>query len=224
MPPPLARIARSGTVLLGLLGIAAIGLGLASCSSTSSYEILSFFFDGVPNPNAPPEPEPKEPARDPRRAEAAQPRPTPAVVHRPVREKRCSECHGTRRGGSIFMGQPRMLGSDSQLCFQCHQLAEREYQHAPAVAGLCTRCHHPHQSEHPRLLLEAKVADLCRACHSAETFATQQEHEARADRDCHSCHDPHASNARYFLLQGHEDEKTRQREPSVQLRPEEAAK
>ena len=94
---PLAGRSRRTIVLLLLL------LGLAACSSMQSFEFLSRFVDGVPDPN--------DPAN-----QAAEPKPAPLVavksgppkyLHRPYAENKCAKCHASR------IGKPNTQGSNA---------------------------------------------------------------------------------------------------------------
>ena len=89
-----------------------------------------------------------------------------------------------------------------QLCVSCHKASEQAYHHAPALLGDCSRCHHPHLSRHEHLLLQPRARDLCVTCHDAATMVTDALHAGFGDRDCTSCHDPHASDTRAFLKPG----------------------
>src|SRR3954463_6769787 len=66
----------------------------AGCSTEKRYKVLSFFFDGVPNPNAPAAGTGDEFAAE--RADGAV-RPV-AYVHKPYAQNKCNECHGNATG------------------------------------------------------------------------------------------------------------------------------
>ena len=203
-----------------LLALLAAGAALAACSVEENYRVLSFFFDGVPDPDAPvPELELRPVAVDP--AEFARMTPeeragllgrrikAPTVYfHKPVAERRCEECHAIERVGgntSFPSGVPTLVVPLNQLCFRCHDDKRgKRYVHGPVASGLCTVCHHPHQSSNPFLLRAAVQADLCEQCHVGELFWTREQHAQYGDTACSACHDPHTSE-RAMLLRPEEE-------------------
>ena len=104
----------------------------SGCSVTpQNYKVLSFFFDGVPDPSVPPG------AIGVRRGPDG--KPTFVVVHKPYAEERCDECHRTKY---------RPSKNDSSICLKCHAPVQTQYQrmHGPVVATACLWCHSPHES------------------------------------------------------------------------------
>ncbi|MBL8732668.1 MAG: hypothetical protein JNN13_09900 [Planctomycetes bacterium] len=184
---------------------------LAACSATTRYQVLSFFFDGVPDPNAPVSTE-QLITPVPERFVYQPPQPDPATLpkmHRPYADRKCDACHKSsmdrkqRDPTSFNVADAAALRMPvEQLCRSCHPLTEQPYQHAPALMGECVRCHQPHASTNSHLLLTPKVRGLCVPCHTAEMMTSEAQHAGYADRDCCECHDPHAADARAFLKAG----------------------
>lgn len=123
------------------------------------------------------------------------------VMHLPVREGRCLECHDPH--GS---DHPRSLLADPKkdLCLRCHKqdFASMKFQHGPVAVGACVVCHRPHASKFPGLLAQ-DARTLCQTCHAeVQTEAGPGVHiHAAVEQGCVHCHDPHASNHRFQLRQ-----------------------
>lgn len=193
-------------LLAGAVGVAGTSL-LLSCSAERDYRTLSFFFDGVPDPNAPPVPAPGD-AR--RRHEAArqqrvegQPELPESSSHEPFVNHLCSECHiipeTTEARPSWIMGKPKLRYPVEELCARCHEPPQATYIHGPVAMRRCDLCHTPHESRYPHLLKLESTNETCISCHSGETFITQDAHEDLGPMECTTCHDPHASNYPHFL-------------------------
>lgn len=221
-------LAPGGAMVAGgrVLGLLLVGALLAGgCTAERRYRTLSFFFDGVPDPNAPVEeaaaPEPTAPqvalVRPEREPEVA-----PGTVHPPFAERLCDACHTFESESrsknilSVPIGQgvtraqdQRMLAEPvEQLCFECHDDMSPEkadpgtYTHGPVAAGACVFCHNPHSSPNASLLRAASPRLLCLKCHQAQDLAANELHpplEDLGDEDCTSCHNPHRSSSRYLL-------------------------
>ena len=102
------------------------------CSVERNYELLSFFFDGVPNPNALPI---LAASGDPATIRAS----ATYSAHTPYLEGECATCHG--QGFT-------MRGIDVGVCLDCHAEVpdEHRYMHGPVAVGACLVCHVPHES------------------------------------------------------------------------------
>lgn len=174
------------------------------CSIERHYDILVFFFDGVPDPDAPPG---TPAARDGRRT---------AVVyysHEPYAQANCDACHAT------FSPRLRALESSS-MCLSCHGEAptEHPHMHGPVASVSCLWCHAPHESP-IRPLLRTASPQMCLQCHGFEFLTIP--HPILKDeltRDCLECHSGHGGQHRYFLHEHADpaqapDESTGQDEP-----------
>ena len=187
---------------LVLLCSAAV-LACAHCTTEQKYQVLSFLFDGVPDPRAKNvviedagESEPElvvEP-----------PKPVVAVFkHKPyeaaLRERKgpegCGVCHGRSTLGMRVMPKPRTL------CRKCHTgfNEEAKYWHGPVAAWACGRCHSAHQSAN-KALLHKPAAELCATCHDVTAAIFISSNDAHASQeDCTRCHDPHGAADRFLL-------------------------
>ncbi len=179
--------------------IAALLIGLAfliSACSSSNYDILSFFFDGVPNPNKQ-EIEIKnnnlDSSKVKMREDILKSANSKLVFHGPYRAKLCSDCHNVDQGFKLIKKQPK-------LCYQCHDNFQKEakFIHGPVAAGYCTKCHHPHRSKNKNLLLETGQK-LCFKCHTENDIKADEDHPDIEGENCVDCHDPHGNDEQYFL-------------------------
>lgn len=183
-------------LLAALAGV--LALGVVACSPMTRYQVLSFFFDGVPPP--PGMVVEKPPTEEPRRTsafaaglralreEATPPEAPPRIVsvHEPYQERNCQQCHDMTHAG---MKDP---ARDASLCDRCHidQRKEEGWDHGPINLGTCVPCHVPHASVYPSLLY-TPVPDLCLDCHVDVTRESREEHDVPNFPNCVECHDPH---------------------------------
>lgn len=177
---------------------------MAACSVEENYPTLSFFFDGVPDPNAPaddgtaPGQLLSEAVAAARAASLARTVPVLDISHhRPVRDRRCHECHlieDPRGRSGLNIGMPTLVAPIEELCLRCHDFSDRRYVHGPVANGLCVRCHLAHQSIHPHLLRTDDIPSLCSSCHIDELFVTKDLHATFGEERCTACHNPHASD------------------------------
>ncbi|MHC4448399.1 MAG: cytochrome c3 family protein, partial [Planctomycetota bacterium] len=173
-------------------GIAAAALW-AGCSVEKHYALLSFFFDGVPDPSA-------ADARTAAGGGGGGSVSAAAVsAHSAYAKRRCADCHGgDARFGLFASGFTRL---DATVCMGCHGdvLEEHPRIHGPVASGECLWCHKPHESRQPHLLTRAPP-DLCLGCHGFEVEAAPRtpSHEDLG-ADCLRCHHGHGGEERYFL-------------------------
>lgn len=114
--------------------------------------------------------------------------------HGPYMQKKCDICHESENY-SLSLASRLRLPKDL-ICTQCHDpemMFKGAYRHGPANAGHCFKCHSPHRSKLPRLLL-ASGYDLCGRCHTEATVKGMDQHRAENGDDCYSCHNPHAAD------------------------------
>ncbi len=164
-------------------GAAAVFGPWSGCTVTrENYKTLSFFFDGVPDPDAP------VPGSGPGIAG------TPAVVilHAPYAAENCDACHKTRY---------RPTRNDSTICFECHAGIRSAYprMHGPVAAGACLWCHSPHESAYPALFRDADRR-VCAQCHTPDLLSSTRV-PAHADpaRACLECHSGHGGHEPFML-------------------------
>lgn len=167
-------------------------LNLLACSPTSTYNIRSFFFDGVPNPNV------KISIQDGTSVVEQVVDSTIIFnlsdeIHPPYKERACSECHS-----KAYMGVPKM--KQPELCYQCHDdfNSSRSFLHGPVDSGNCTQCHHPHKSKIEKLLIR-NGRDLCLKCHDKDKIVNNRVHTNIAAKNCMECHDPHGGENNMYL-------------------------
>jgi predicted CXXCH cytochrome family protein len=182
-----------------------IGIGMtvlmfaAACSVQDHFRTLSFFFDGVPSPEAVRQAalvdSLKAAAKDTSAILAKTATPT-SFVHQPYLEKKCDECHNT---GSMGSQKQLMPG----LCYQCHTDFGTQYtfEHGPSAGGYCTQCHHPHQSKEEKLLVRTGNG-LCLQCHDTLLVVENPFHKISGETNCITCHNPHGSNNRFLMQPG----------------------
>ena len=167
---------------------------VAGCSVEKNHELLSFFFDGVPEPGT------GVPGAAGAAGTGGRPAPRPIVSsHSAFRERRCEDCHGETGGfGLVVTGFSDL---DATVCRNCHGQVLEQYprMHGPVAAQECLWCHWPHESTNPYLLAQAPP-DLCLGCHGFELRGLPQPPEhADLGRDCLDCHRGHGGPQRYFL-------------------------
>jgi predicted CXXCH cytochrome family protein len=175
----------------GVVWLCAIAASLlwAGCSIEKNYKTLSFFFDGVPDPEA--------------RARVAAAggitediRKSPTYsIHKPFATEACKECHSDRF---------QLTTQDSSICLKCHedQTSKLPKMHGPVAAAACLWCHSPHESAQAHLL-KAPARQVCSQCHEAALLNSVRV-PAHADpkQSCLDCHNGHGGTATFFLREG----------------------
>jgi len=176
----------------GLYLAATVLLSINGCETPEKrYRVMSFFFDGVPNPYAPKvAAKPGEDEDNP----AARGKITRVIVHKPYDEGRCDACHGAAKEFSEFT----KMGSD--VCLQCHrkELNKFPIMHGPVSAGECLLCHVPHESQYPHLMKEP-APDLCIRCHLPELLPEKPEEHQTLAVSCLDCHFGHGGTKHGLL-------------------------
>ncbi len=218
-PNPFKLLSR-GPLLLA----ACLSLG---CGAVTRYQILTFFFDGVP----PPADGGKSPGHgggiEGPGMSQHQALPPSFSLHKPFAEKTCDKCHAglrrekrpTRSGISALPETPRLVAPLDKLCLRCHKQPTAKYVHGPVALGRCETCHFPHRSPYPHLLRKSKSRDLCAICHSPDLFVSAALHEKKgwASKECTSCHDPHESNKPYLIRASGEKKKKKSPKENLKL-------
>ena len=186
--PGRRRRARRRRTRLIILALVLVPTALAAgCSIEEHYELLTFFFDGVPDPNAP--------VASPGAPGGVRVPGAVYYTHQPYEEEACAECHQASRRLMLTRVEPT-------VCLKCHPDVPAQYpnMHGPVVANACLWCHAPHEST-IQPLLDAPAPELCLQCHGLEMMTLPQppEHED-LERDCLECHRAHGGEDPYFLL------------------------
>ena len=154
------------------------------CEGKAAYQVLSFFFDGVPPPGGP-----KQEVDKAGKKVAAQVQST-YREHGPYAARMCNGCHDR--------GSNKLLLPIEELCFQCHTLnIKKKYIHGPLASGGCKICHAPHGSNYPFLLI-SEPKEFCLHCHSRKDILMRDVHR-ETDEQCTVCHDAHSSDNAYLL-------------------------
>jgi predicted CXXCH cytochrome family protein len=188
---------RSILVLAGILL-------LCACTPEKKYRVLSFFFDGVPNPSiegkltnnaSEVEKRVKSEAGDvARRAQLAKGEADKEVYksqHPPYVKRKCASCHDKT-------SRNMLTTSKVKLCFSCHPRSKFQgpYVHGPVAGGACLMCHLPHNSKLPALLSKP-MPELCLQCHEKACFPAREHTDGVTD--CLKCHLPHVGKDPMFL-------------------------
>ena len=161
-------------------------LQLIGCTDPQKrYQVLSFFFDGVPDPNAPKKQSSKHGASGGR-----------TVVHKPFADNLCNSCH--QNSTDIFArAQVR-----EDVCLNCHSNVPTQYavMHGPVVNNACQMCHSPHSSALPHLLKQPAPA-LCAQCHDADAMLVMHKRQPiDPKQSCIDCHSGHGGSNHQLLL------------------------
>lgn len=178
---------------LVLAGVPCAGLVIAAwmgCSIEKNYATLSFFFDGVPNPEA------KARASAASGVTANMRSSATYTLHKPFAGDQCIECHES---------QLKITSRDSGICLKCHKDEPTRYprMHGPVAAGACLWCHAPHESAEAHLLRKP-AREVCAQCHDRTLLSSEfvPEHAGDSDRSCLDCHSGHGGPASMFLKEG----------------------
>lgn len=167
---------------------------LEGCSPSGRYKVLSFFFDGVPNPTAISE-QPVQAAADTTLNQiSAREGAIPEIFsHTPYKEKKCESCHSKNSSNELIKTLPG-------LCISCHRDFESKYKvlHGPVASGYCLECHTPHTSGNAGLLIR-KGQNLCLNCHNSKAIFKNKIHEGTGKRNCGECHNPHGGEDQFLL-------------------------
>jgi predicted CXXCH cytochrome family protein len=167
---------------------------ISSCSSQSSYKVLSTIFDGVPDPESINSKSIDSIKKTNPKSELTNPeiQITSGSVHPPFKERACNKCH---KGGG-----PGQLKIMPELCYSCHKdfAAQGTFVHGPINGGYCNECHVPHNSKFEKLLLN-DGQDLCFKCHSKEDVLSNEKHSKIDSTKCWKCHNPHVEKNKYML-------------------------
>lgn len=181
-----------GSILVCCLGVA--------CAAGTRYQVLSFFFDGVPVPgedrlaeaaSEEAQEAPEEPGEEKRRRRRA--RVDPIKLHPPYKRYECGRCHSMTN---------RLIGNTPQegLCKQCHEdiPGDLRYVHGPVAVSDCLFCHHHHGDRYPKQLRDEPTA-ICLRCHNRSDLTEGSHHDQQTGETCIDCHHGHGLDNRFFL-------------------------
>jgi predicted CXXCH cytochrome family protein len=181
-PRPRRWCAVAGCVVLCSLAL--------SCSVRNNYKTLTFFFDGVPNPNAPVLVATNSGGLKSNTGELI---PSKMYRHKPFNDGKCNECH---------LDKKHLVTTKAELCVRCHAPTVKQYptMHAPVAIGQCLWCHEPHESDSPKLL-KTTAPDLCLQCHDPALLpADVRPHLSPEQANCLYCHTGHGGAKPSMLL------------------------
>jgi predicted CXXCH cytochrome family protein len=173
--------------LLSLLTLLAIGCSV----NKSNYKTLCFFFDGVPDPDAPVVATTNSSSGP--TSNNGLLTPVKLYRHQPYADGKCQECHTADK--------KQLVSLKADLCVKCHQPATTQYpnMHAPVALGQCLWCHEPHESDSPRLL-KTTAPDLCLQCHDQNLLPTNIPAHQSVTANCLDCHVGHGGSKPSLLL------------------------
>lgn len=184
---------------LGLSTIILVfGVVLLSCTPQKRYSVLSFFFDGVPDPEG--YINDSTNGFDERKTTSFNLAITSenrniTYFHVPYKEQQCNECHSDINFTELKSDMP-------SLCYQCHTNYSEKYVdlHGPVEGGFCTSCHNPHKANQ-KSFLRKNINDICYQCHDKDLITSLDYHSVVEGFTCVECHDPHGGGS-MFLKEG----------------------
>ena len=175
------RVAGISCVVAGFFALVLVG-----CSSTPQerYRVLSFFFDGVPDPDA---------AKKVAAKQASSGRIT--YIHKPYQDNQCNSCH--LNTSDIFA----RAQVPQNVCLNCHSNVATQHavMHGPVVNNECMMCHSPHSSAVPHLLKQPAPA-VCTQCHEPDVLKVMHRPPFDPTTSCVSCHSGHGGTDHRLLV------------------------
>jgi predicted CXXCH cytochrome family protein len=177
-----------------LLMFLLMGVVLHSCVTKSNYRALSYFFDGVPNPDSTSVQKLDISAViDPGNTNIVINTQSSGSVHPPYADRDCSMCHDRDKQNKLISNMP-------DICYMCHDNFSdgNKTVHGPVAGGNCTQCHDPHKSKYKKMLLD-NSQELCFKCHQKEDVMNNLIHSDIDSMVCWNCHDPHSSTDKLLL-------------------------
>jgi predicted CXXCH cytochrome family protein len=184
-------------IVISIISFAFLLLFVMCCDSEKHYKTLSYFFDGVPSPDGEVSDSNTSEPQNTRRKR-------PEIVwyvHEPYKVRPC-KCHGKDITRRSFYRQVESTLKVPELCYECHtdySKSSANYVHGPVAVGYCLfRCHSPHQSKIPGLLLKP-IPELCYDCHDVQAIEEISAHSAETLPGCIDCHQPHESSIKGLL-------------------------
>ncbi len=221
---------RKASVLVTIVLTGIWILTVIGCDRRAKYKVLTFFFTGVPpleeKRQAAVETEEEKTLKAAKIKEEMVAAKQSIFSHPLFFSRQCEACHKASAGFSIpgqkeegdpifrkggGMPGPLVLPI-KEICIKCHEhLSEsnaRENQlwiHAPVGKGECNKCHDPHQSTNPGILIEPPEK-LCIQCHR-EYLAENISEYHNGPKECLSCHTPHIGKDKSMLVKDYKEGK-----------------
>ena len=198
--------------MIMFVSITVLLIFVTGCDKYTKYKVTTFFFTGVPPLE---KNESLLSVENTARAEEETVviRETWASTHGPYGAGQCYQCHKIKAGqkemakGAFpnLQSLPKeLLKPKNEICIECHTTKSVEsaftrdlWIHGPVSAGMCTTCHHHHQSAFPYLLLKKTSKELCSQCHIDGSITKIEEH--LQDEECSLCHNAHLGKNRFLL-------------------------
>ncbi|HWB55272.1 MAG TPA: cytochrome c3 family protein [Tepidisphaeraceae bacterium] len=190
---PSVQLRKGGPAKVALLIVCGLFLLLlGSCQEKRDYKVLSFFFDGVPDPYARPIDQTKATVHFVT-ARPLEQLPRLAYQHKPFALHQCDQCH------TADHKQLTKLDS-TDLCVKCHTNTTHEFtvMHGPVSNGLCLWCHEAHESDVPHLL-KSNGSDLCLQCHDRQLLPSDNPAHLSEKAVCLDCHLGHGGTTPALL-------------------------
>ncbi len=119
----------------------------------------------------------------------------PFKFHYKKREKECMKCHTI--SPEIKEGKP--------TCYLCHNkmVKDKKWVHGPVARWWCLNCHDSKYNKSGKRFdpLFQESDKMCFYCHTSKRrwMTERYIHGPVATGNCVACHDPHASNHKFFL-------------------------
>jgi predicted CXXCH cytochrome family protein len=168
----------------------AIGLILVvGCSVHQKYRTLSFFFDGVPDPDAQIASAASLQSSGTSNGTSVQKK---QYQHKPYATGNCEACHTANK---------QLVTLSTELCIKCHANSPTQFaeMHVPVAIGECLWCHEPHESDSPRLL-KTTATRLCLQCHDPVLLESTVKEHTLIKANCLECHTGHGGVKPSLLL------------------------
>ena len=120
-----------------------------------------------------------------------------AVIHDPVADRQCQNCHNKSTDPNPF----ELNALEIKLCYSCHEKEKANFKmtsaHQPVKEDRCFECHRPHASDFSGML-ESGPETLCFKCHEfnfigpqAKEIGSGSKHPVSVRGECLKCHRPH---------------------------------
>ncbi|MHC1706612.1 MAG: cytochrome c3 family protein [Bacteroidales bacterium] len=178
-----------------IIGFISLSLN-EGCSPKGGYQVLHFFFDGVPDSlqeiNLGIDSSANRDSLKSVLNQTVNNKPE-YYYHQPYYKQECTACHDKSARSNIIQAQPA-------VCYKCHENFQLKYKylHGPVSGGYCTRCHSPHMSQYPKLIKNIGNSQ-CLDCHEKSQLTGTIAHNDFEMKECLDCHLPHGSDHKKLL-------------------------